>query len=235
MKKAVVAGATGLIGHHLVQELIRSGCYDTIRILTRRETSFAEHERIDERVVDFEQLENHAELLRGIDDVFVCLGTTMKKAKSRKKFMKVDYTYPLKMASLAEKEKVTRFLIISSIGADRESRFFYSRVKGKLEEALVLLDFRSLHIFRPSLLTGKRQEFRFGEKVALWMSKPLSALLIGPYEKFRPIKGKYVALTMCAAAQENSSGVHIYESDKIRHLAKVLMTNADKKQKEEME
>lgn len=221
MKKAMVAGATGLIGKNLLVELIQSGEYNEVLVITRRELDF-EETVVKQLVLDFDELEKHAELFIGTDDVFVCLGTTMKKAKSKKQFMKVDYTYPLKLAKLAKEANVKQFLIITSIGADRESMFFYSKVKGKLEEALVTLKLRSLHIFRPSLLVGNREEFRFGEKVAEVITKPLSFLLAGPLEKYKPVKSEYLAKAMCAVAQEESSGVHIYESDQIRILGKTL-------------
>ncbi|MBU9710868.1 NAD(P)H-binding protein [Bacillus tamaricis] len=222
-KKALVAGATGLVGQELVKELLDSRVYDVIKVISRRKTPFSGIQGVEEHIIDFEKLEKYGTLVADVDDVFVCLGTTMKKAKSRKKFVKVDYVYPLKLANLAKEIGVKQFLIVTAIGSDRDATFFYSRVKGKLEEELVTLDFPSLHIFRPSLLVGKRRDFRIGEKTAEWVGKPFSFLLIGPYEKYKPIKGKYVAMSMCAIAQEKSSGVHIYESDKIRQLGKVLL------------
>ncbi|MBU9724290.1 oxidoreductase [Bacillus alkalicola] len=221
LKIALVAGATGLVGQHLVSELLAK--YDVVKIVSRRKTDFQNQSKVQEYIVDFDKLEKEGELFKDVDDVFVCLGTTMKKAKSRKQFVKVDYVYPLKLANLAKLMGVKKFLIVTAIGADREAKFFYSRVKGKLEEELVSIGLPSLHIFRPSLLTGKRQEFRLGESVSEWVSKPLSFLLVGAYEKYRPVKGKYVAMTMCAIAQEESSGVHIYESDKIRQLGKAII------------
>ena len=222
MKKAVVVGATGLVGGHLVNELVNSGLYEKIHILTRRKTKFNIYPEVTEHMVDFDNLEAESALFHGVDDVFVTTGTTMKKAKSKKVFMKVDYTYPLRIAKLAKEAGATRFLIVSAIGSNPEAAFFYSSVKGKLENALVLLDLPSLHMFRPSLLTGKREDFRLGERAAEWFSKPLSLLFIGPYEKYKPVQGKYVAIAMYAVAQQKSSGAHIYESDKIRKLGKVL-------------
>ncbi|MDQ0257416.1 uncharacterized protein YbjT (DUF2867 family) [Evansella vedderi] len=221
MKKALVAGATGLIGKNVLVELVQSGSYDEIRIVTRRKTNI-DQPIVKEYVIDFDQLEKHSELLHGVEDVFVCLGTTMKKAKSKKKFMKVDYTYPLKLGKLAKEANVRQFLIVTSIGADRDAAFFYSRVKGKLEEALVALELRSLHIFRPSLLVGKREELRIGEKAAEVIGKPLSIFLVGPYGKYKPVKGTYLAKAMYMVAQEESSGVHIYESDQIRLLGEEI-------------
>lgn len=222
LKKALIVGATGLIGKNLVKELIHSAKYEQIFIFTRRATEFQNETSVTEVSLDFDEIENYASYLTGVDDVFVCLGTTMKKAGSKKQFMKVDYSYPLKLGKLAEEANVERFLIVTAIGSNRDSPFFYSRVKGKLEEALVKLDIPSLHIFRPSLLVGEREEFRLGEKTAEVIGRPLSFLLVGPFEKYKPIQGKHIAKAMCVIAQEESSGVHLYESDKIRHLGKIL-------------
>ncbi|UCZ53091.1 NAD(P)H-binding protein [Bacillus shivajii] len=221
MKKALIAGATGLIGKHVVQQLIEREEYDEIRLITRKKTPF-KHEKVTEYIIDFKELDQYAHLFAGINDVFVCLGTTMKKAKTKKQFMKVDFTYPLKIATLSEERGVNKMLTVTAIGSDRESRLFYNRVKGKLEEALVKVNIPSLHIFRPSLLTGEREEFRPGEKMASYVSAPISLFLAGPFEKYKPVKAHYVAAVMCAIAKEDSKGVHIYESDKIRQLGQVL-------------
>ncbi|WP_257009684.1 NAD-dependent epimerase/dehydratase family protein [Evansella halocellulosilytica] len=222
MKKALIAGATGLIGKQLVRELIAGGYYSEVHILSRKQTSFND-QHVIEHVIDYDSLEQYDHLFESIDDVFICLGTTMKKAKTKKQFIKVDYVYPTKIAELSQKAGVKKLLVVSAIGSDRESRFFYNRVKGKLEEALVILNLPSLHIFRPSLLIGEREEFRLGEQAAAYFTAPVSFLLAGPLEKYKPVKGKDVAAVMRAVAQEESRGVHIYESDKIRHLGKVLM------------
>ncbi|MFA9556430.1 NAD(P)H-binding protein [Evansella sp. AB-rgal1] len=222
MKKALVAGATGLIGELLVLELIRSGQYNEIRIITRRQTKYHDEHLVLEYIIDFDKIDQYDHLFHNIDDVFVCLGTTMKKAKSKKQFMKVDYTYPIAIGKLGLENDVKQYVIVSSIGADRDSRFFYSKVKGKTEEKLISMMLPSIHIFRPSLLVGDRGEFRLGEKAAELVGRPFSLLLIGPLEKYKPVKGTYLAKAMCTVAQEDSSGVHIYESDQILRLGKIL-------------
>ncbi|RNA67882.1 NAD-dependent epimerase/dehydratase family protein [Alteribacter keqinensis] len=221
MKTALVAGTTGLVGEKLVRELIKSNVYEKITLISRRETGFSEEQSVHERLVSFDDLAKDEDCF-ATDDIFVCLGTTLKKAKSKGQFEKVDYEYPVKMAQLAKKQGASRFLIVSAIGADPESSFFYSKVKGRLEEALIMLRLPSLHILRPSLLLGSRNEFRLGEKTAEVLGKPLSLALVGPLEKYKPVKAEHVAMVMCALAQEESSGIHIYESDRIRHLGKVL-------------
>ncbi|MCE7791372.1 NAD-dependent epimerase/dehydratase family protein [Salipaludibacillus sp. CUR1] len=222
MKKAAVAGATGLVGRHIVKELINSRKYDEIHILTRRRTPFFKHPLVREHIVSFEELEGIGPVFEEINDIFVALGTTMKQAKSHEEFIKVDYTYSLKIAELAKEYGADTFTVVSATGANRESRFFYNRVKGTLEEALISLNLPSLHIFRPSLLIGERYEFRAGEKSAEWLSKPLSIFMKGPLDKYKPVKGSYVAASMYAVAQKESRGLHIYESPLIQRLGKVL-------------
>jgi len=222
MKKAVVAGATGLVGRHLVKELINSQHYDEIHILTRRRSPFHKHPLVTEHLVSFDDLDEINGVFEQVNDFFVTLGTTMKQAKTKEAFIKVDYTYPVKLAEKAKDHGADRYLIITAMGADRDSRFFYNVVKGTLEERLINLELPSLHIFRPSLLIGERYEFRAGEKSAEWLSKPLSYVMKGRLEKYRPVKGSYVAAAMHAVAQKNSGGVHIYESDQLNHLGEIL-------------
>lgn len=193
MKKALVTGATGLVGRSLIYELLESGIYSEIRVLARRKTGFSGKSGIEEHIIDFDELTKHGSILEGIDDVFVTLGTTMKKAKTKDNFIKVDYTYPVQLAELAKRSGAKRFLIITAAGSDPKSPFFYSRVKGQLEEELFSLGPPSLHIFRPSLLTGERDEFRLGEKATETASRKLSILFRGPLERYKPVDGKFVA------------------------------------------
>ncbi|WP_210237232.1 NAD-dependent epimerase/dehydratase family protein [Alteribacter natronophilus] len=219
MKTALIAGATGLVGQALVKELLNRNTYEKLILPARRETPFRNEPRVEEIVLSFDDLED-AELYA--DDIYICLGTTIKKAGTKEAFEKVDYTYPLTLAKQALKQGAAQLAVISAIGADQESNFFYSRVKGNLEESLIMLGYPSLHILRPSLLTGPRGEFRFGEKTAEVITKPLQFAMIGPLEKYRPVHADDVAAVMHAVCQEQSSGVHIYQSDQIRHLAEVV-------------
>ncbi|WP_416147839.1 NAD(P)H-binding protein [Salipaludibacillus sp. HK11] len=222
MKKALIAGATGLVGKHVVKELINSQHYDEIHILTRRSSPFHKHPLVQEHLVSFDELDEVDDVFQHVDDVFVTLGTTMKQAKTQEAFIKVDYTYPVKLAEKAVKHGVERFLIVTAMGASRNSRFFYNVVKGTLEERLINLEIPSLHIFRPSLLLGERYKVRTGEKSAELLSKPLSFLMRGRLEKYKPVKGSTVAAVMHEVAQQNSNGFHIYESDQMNYLGDIL-------------
>jgi uncharacterized protein YbjT (DUF2867 family) len=212
-RKAVVAGATGLIGKELVQLLISEPAYVAVTLLVRRPTGIT-HPKIYEKILDFDNLEQAGIDLTGAD-VFCTLGTTIKKAGTQEAFRQVDYTYPLTLGRMAKTRGAKQFLIVTSMGASSSSRFFYNRVKGDIEEALRNLDLPALQIFRPSLLLGNRKEIRIGERIASAVSGILSPLFLGPLRKYCPIQAHAVAKTMINAAQNNPAGIQVYESDQI--------------------
>ncbi len=215
-KTALVIGATGLIGRQCVVTLLQSEQYDKVTTLVRH-LSGAKHPNLDEQMIDFDKLEQYSHLMK-VDDVFCCMGTTIKKARSKEKFKKVDYEYPLQVAKIALQQGAKQYLIVTAMGADQKSPFFYNQVKGEIEEALKDLDYPSLHIFQPSLLTGDRKEFRMGEKMAVYSFKALNLLLHGPLKKYRSIEGKTVAEAMVKAANSEKRGTFVYESDVIEGM-----------------
>jgi uncharacterized protein YbjT (DUF2867 family) len=212
-KTALVLGATGLIGKELVKILSENEKYQKVHLLVRRPIE-VESEVCEVHIVDFDELHKYHELFQ-VTDVFCCLGTTIKAAKTKEAFRKVDYEYPIEAAKIAKENGAEKFLIVSSMGADTNSLFFYSRVKGDVEETLSKLYLPSLHIFRPSLLLGKREEFRFGEKLAEKASGILNKIMIGPLRPYRGIPAKKVAAAMVFVAQSNTKGNHIYLSHEL--------------------
>lgn len=212
-RSAVVLGASGLVGQELLQLLLQSKLYQHVTVLVRNELPL-NHEKLRQVVVDFSNLTQYEDEF-AVDDVYCCLGTTMKKAKTKAKFMKVDYEYPLSAAKCAEKKKASNFLAITAIGADLRSPFFYNKVKGQTEEDIASLYIRSTHFFRPSLLLGKRNELRVGEKFGEYALKSCSFLLVGKYRKYKPIKACNVAKSMMKAATQDKAGVHVHESNDI--------------------
>jgi uncharacterized protein YbjT (DUF2867 family) len=211
-KTALLAGATGLIGAQLMDALLASDYYREVRILVRRPL-LKKHPRLTEIVFDFD----HPDPGRvQADDVFCCLGTTMKKAGSKEAFFTVDYEYPMLIARLSRQNGARCFVIVTSMGADPESMFFYNRVKGEVEEDLREFDFERLHYVRPSLLLGHRQEKRLGEKTGEILMRILNPLMVGPLRKFRAIDSAKVARAMLALAQQPDKGVHIHFSDELQ-------------------
>lgn len=209
-RNACVLGATGLIGSKLVSLLIDDPYYSTINIITRRKI-LLESKKIIQHIAEFDTLESVARALN-VDDVYCCLGTTMKKAGSKEAFRLVDYDYVLKAAKIAYSQGAKQFLIISAVGAHPNALFFYSRVKGQMEKDVASIPFEAVHIFRPSLLLGQRDERRFAEDIAQRCAKPLQCILKGYFKKYAPVDALHVAQSMLQAAKANKSGVHIHEA-----------------------
>lgn len=216
-KSALIAGASGLVGGELLHYLLDGDQYDKVVALVRKPLGI-KHPKLEEIIVDFENLFNYKDHFR-VDDVFCCLGTTIKKAKSKEAMLRVDVDYPLIIARVAKEMGAKQFLVISSIGANPNSFIWYTRMKGLLEEQLKEVGFHSLHILRPSLLLGKRAEFRLGETVGAFLSTKLSFAFIGPLKKYKAISGKTVALGMYKIAQSDKKGVNIYISNEIEMIA----------------
>jgi len=210
-KTAIIAGATGLIGKELLDYLLADNeVYSKVIAITRKPLA-NEHLRLENIVTGFEKLEEVAEQLQG-DDVFCCLGTTMKKAGTKEKFRKVDFEYPLKLAEITKANGASQFSLISALGADKSSSVFYNQVKGEIEEAIANIGFETFHIFRPSLLMGKRNEDRVGEDAAKTIFKIFGFLFVGPLKKYKAIKFDKVARAMHNIAQTDDKGKYVHES-----------------------
>jgi uncharacterized protein YbjT (DUF2867 family) len=152
------------------------------------------------------------------DDLFICLGTTIKKAGSVKKMEEIDCDLPVKIAELASTNNVKRIAVVSSLGASASSKNYYLRIKGKMEEGIMKLNFENIAIVRPSMLLGERKEKRTGETVGKIVMKTFKPLLTGKLRKYRAIHGKDVARAMITILQ-NDPGKNIYESDEIQKIA----------------
>lgn len=217
-KTAIIAGASGLVGRELISVLIADPGYEKIIVLVRTPIEGRDSESKFHQIVTDWNPEELEEALRGElkqADVFCALGTTIKKAGTREEFRKVDFEYPMLLGKLAKKYGARQFLVVSAMGAKRDSKFFYSRVKGDLEHGLSGLGLRTLRIFRPSLLLGDREEFRFGEKAGAVAAKAFSFLMAGGLRKYRPIAAQRVAAGMAEAAKQKGESIRIYESDQI--------------------
>jgi uncharacterized protein YbjT (DUF2867 family) len=213
---ALLVGASGLVGRHLLQLLLRESVYERIAVLVRKPLAVS-HTRLTQHVVDFDRLDHHKEIIRA-DDVFCCLGTTIRAAGSQEAFRKVDFTYVVQTAALASKNGARQFLMVSSLGANVGSKIFYSRVKGEVEQAVSKLPFVGIHIFRPSMLLGERAESRRGEKAGIAAMKLFSFAIVGPWKKYRPIHAQIVANAMIRVASTGLHGVNIFESDHMQIL-----------------
>ncbi len=213
-RTALLLGASGLVGSHCLKTLLARREYQVVTAPVRRLLPI-EHPKLVQHIVDFEQLEDRAGLLKA-EDVYCCLGTTMKKAGSQESFTRVDHDYPLEIARLAVRQGTRRFLLVSALGADPGSRIFYNRVKGRVEEAISALTFEAVHIFRPSMIMGQRSEFRPAELSAKILVGAIKPLMIGPLRRYRPIKASTIAAAMVGIALEGRRGVNLFESHRIQ-------------------
>ncbi|WP_426096109.1 NAD(P)H-binding protein [Flavobacterium sp. DSR2-3-3] len=216
MKTALIIGSTGLIGLELLNLLLDSNNYLKVITFVKRDTGI-KHPKLTQHIIDFDTPETYKELVVG-DDFFCTIGTTIKKAGSKKAFRKVDFGYPKQFASFALQNKVKQFLIISSLGANAKSGNFYLKTKGEIQDFLKDCNFESVAVLQPSLLLGNRTEFRLGEKVGAFFMKTLSFLFVGNLKKYKPIESETVAKALLKIAQTNNIGFKIYESDAIQEI-----------------
>lgn len=216
-KTAILIGATGLVGSFCLRELLLHPAYDRVVVLTRRPIKLT-HENLVQYQVNFDQPESYKSLVKG-HDLYACLGTTMAKAGSREAFYKVDYTYTYQTALMAAQNGVNQILLVSSVGADSDSLFYYSRVKGDVEAAVKQMPFWAVHIFQPSVLLGERNENRWGEQLAGRIAKGIDALTGGLLTKYKPIEADVVAKAMVNAAQGLKAGIKVYPSHYLQQLS----------------
>ena len=203
-------GATGLIGSFLLGRLLDSPRYSRVDVLARRAVAISNPKAVVE-VVKFENLQGHHS---NAEDIYCCLGTTIKQAGSQQAFRRVDYDYPVALARAAARDGAKRLLVVSALGADAQSKIFYNRVKGEMEEAVRAAGVARTFFFRPSLLSGPRAEPRMGERVGLVIGAALGPLL----GKYRPIHADLVAAAMLRAAGRDLPA-QVFESSQIRLLA----------------
>lgn len=216
---ALIVGASGLVGGHLLRELLAAAEYDRVVSVGRRVLDVA-HPKLEQVTATFDALERLPAPLRG-DDAFCCLGTTMKQAGSREAFLAVDRAAVLAFAWAAQRGGARRFFTVSSLGADAGSRVFYNRVKGETEDALQVLKFATLGIFRPSLLRGHRGELRIAEKLASAVLHVIEPAFFGRWRKYRAIDAAVVARAMLRASfGTGARGVLVFESDEIEDLGR---------------
>lgn len=215
-KKAIIVGATGLVGRYCLSYLLMDKNYSEVIVISRNALPLKD-QKLKNIVCDFDELEKLSNDLIA-DDVFCCLGTTINVAGSKENFKKVDLHYPIKVATIAKSNGATKFLVVSAMAANKNSSVFYNQVKGEMEEQLKSIGYKGLYIFRPSLLLGMRKEFRLGERIAIMLSKILSPIISFFAKQYKPIDAMVVAHAMYQKAIENSYEHHTFSSDKIQEI-----------------
>jgi uncharacterized protein YbjT (DUF2867 family) len=215
-RTALIIGASGLVGGFCLNKLLNEPKYCQITALVRRPLNKS-HPKLIEKIIDFDQIKNNQKDIQG-QDVYCCIGTTFLKSPKPSLYEKIDFTYPYEIALIAQKNGAERFALVSALTADPKGLFFYSRVKGKLEEAIKKLNFQSTVILRPSYLVGERKEFRPIEKMGVMILKILSPILLGPLQKMRPIEANTVATVLVDLCLAGKPEVSLYLNDKIQQL-----------------
>jgi len=204
MSSALVIGGTGLVGNHLVDQLIISDSFSSVVALVRKK-SLEPSNKLKEIVFDFEN-QDSIDHIKKAEHVFCCLGTTIKKAGSKPAFKFVDYDIPLLFGKWAEGIGASSYSIVTAMGANPSSIIFYNRIKGLIEEEIKKLKIPTIQIFQPSLIMGKRKEFRAGELSAKVIFSFLNPLLIGKAKKYRPINARTIARGMLYELKKGNQG-----------------------------
>jgi uncharacterized protein YbjT (DUF2867 family) len=215
-RNALIAGATGLVGKSLLNQLLADDNYEKVVIITRKAMD-VNHPNLVQKLIDFDSVESLTPEFQ-IDDVFCALGTTIKTAGSQDAFYKVDYTYVVNLGNWCAANSVKRLLIVSAMGSNPKSGIFYNRVKGEMETAVSKLNSPQIQIFRPSLLMGNRTEKRGGEKLAQIVMGGLGFLFVGPLLKYKGIHADVVAKAMINAAKQDVKGFTVYESGEMQGM-----------------
>lgn len=213
--KAILIGATGLIGTELLKQLLEDAAFESVKVLVRKSTGVISA-KLEEVIVDFDNLDISANELKG-DVLFSTLGTTLKTAGSKERQYEIDYGMQFNSAKFARENGVNRLVLLSSAGANAKSSIFYSKMKGELDEAVEKLGFENVAIIRPSMLVGDRKEFRLSEKIFTPLMYAFT--WIPGLRKYRPIKDTAVAKAMINAAKNQLEPYKIYELRSVFKLA----------------
>jgi len=216
-KTAILFGASGLVGNYVLMRLLSDDRYEKIKVFSRSILP-VQHEKIQLIQTDFSNLADLKPQING-NDLFCCLGTTMKKAGSQENFKKIDHDLVIDLAKAGNENGIQSFLVVSSVGANEKSGNFYLRTKGQMEQAVLSIPYQKHVILRPSLLLGKRREFRLLEEIAKLLFNFLSFLLLGRLRKYRPNNAGDVAALMVKLANVTTSkkifepnDIHIFSS-----------------------
>jgi uncharacterized protein YbjT (DUF2867 family) len=216
-RKALLVGATGLIGNHCLHALLNDDAFAEVEAWVRKPLGIV-HNKLRIVLIDFPDISRIP--FTDASHVFCCLGTTIKNAGSQDAFRRVDFEYVVEMAKLAQRSGIEKFLVISSLGANIRASNFYLRIKGEMEEDVINCGLRAVVILRPSMLLGKRSEFRPAEVIGKAVMQVFNFMLFGKLKKYRAIKASDVARTMVRLAKENNTGILKIESDQIQELAR---------------
>ncbi len=215
-KTAIIIGATGLTGGLLLNRLLQDERYDSVKLFSRRSCKI-DNPKIEEHLVDVLELDQNDKYFSA-DEVFCCIGTTKSKTPDEEQYLKIDYGIPVTTAKLCAKNNIETLVVLSAMGADKKSKIFYNRTKGKMEEAVLQERIKNVYILQPSLIGGSRTEKRTGEKIAKNVMRALNPLLVGSLKKYRSIHPNTIVNTMVWLANNDYNTGRI-TSDKIQKIS----------------
>ena len=215
-KTALIIGATGLTGSLLLDQLLKDDRYQTIKLLSRSSCNI-NHSKIEEHLVNVLELVKYEDLFNA-DEVFCCIGTTKSKTPDEDLYLEIDYGIPVTIAKLCAKKHIDTFVVISAMGANKKSKIFYNRTKGKMEEAVLQEKIKNVYILQPSLIGGDRSEKRTGEQIAKFVMKAFNPFLVGSSKKYRSIHPKTIAKSMVWLANNSYNSGRI-PSDEIQNIS----------------
>ena len=219
MKTALLFGSTGLVGGHVLNQLIQNDNYSKIKIFVRSSIQI-NNSKIEVIQTDFNNLEKHKEEIEG-DECFFCIGTTKKNSPDKNEYQRIELDIPKQVAQIAKSNNVKSYFFVSSGYANSKSSGDYLKYKGLVEEEILSLGFSKIGIMRPSFILGNRKEFRLGEKIGIIIFKLLNPLFVGPLKKMRSIHSETIAKAMINLCNEKSDLRKIIESDKIWEVAEL--------------
>ena len=216
MKKAIIFGASGFIGAHLLNELLNDTDYDQVTIVVRKKLDI-NHPKLKTLTGDYQSLPNLTEQMIA-DEIFIALGTTKKHTPDKDQYYQVDHDYPVLAAKILKEKGAKSVLVVTAVGANEKSGIFYLKIKGETERDIIALDFKHTSIFRPSMIMGNRKEHRALEKVFIKIWSAIDSIFIGKLNKYKGMNGIDIARAMVSAAKKQSGKLVIYHWKEMNDL-----------------
>ncbi|MFH6986724.1 NAD(P)H-binding protein [Flavobacterium collinsii] len=218
MKKAILYGASGLVGSYILENLLNNNNYEQVIIVVRKDLNI-QHPKLKTLIGDFNSLSKVIKDIQ-VDEVFIALGTTQKKTPDKKLYYQIDHDYPILAAKLAKENGAKAVFLVSALGANAKSSIFYTKLKGETEQGIITLDLQHTYIFRPSIILGDRKESRPMEKVFIRIFKLINPLFVGSLSKYRGIEAEDIAKAMVKSADQLDQKVKIVHWEEMTALLK---------------
>ncbi|GIQ59180.1 oxidoreductase [Flavobacterium collinsii] len=218
MKKAILYGASGLVGSYILENLLNNNNYEQVIIVVRKDLNI-QHPKLKTLIGDFNSLPKVIKDIQA-DEIFITLGTTQKKTPDKKLYYQIDHDYPILAAKLAKENGAKAVFLVSALGANAKSSIFYTKLKGETEQGIISLNLEHTYIFRPSMILGDRKESRPMEKVFIGIFKWINPLFVGGLSKYKGIEAEDIAKAMVKSAEQLGQKVKILHWEEMTTLLK---------------